>query len=132
MKGGLLLVLAFVVAAGLAKSGLPALSLLGGILILLAGINFLLGGARAGWKTLAVCVSAVLLLWGKGHPLAFWAALVVAILNFWSFGVMYNFKANPMAAPDSWTRVNLATAIVGLLLFSYGVIANLERYPAGP
>ena len=132
MKGFLLLVLAFVIAAGLAKSGVPALRLIGVILILIAGMNFLLGGARGGWKTLSVCVLAVLLLWGKGHPIAFWGALLVAILNFWSFGVLYNFRATPEAAPNGWARVNLVTAIAGLTLFSYGVIANVERFPPGP
>lgn len=132
MKGFLLLVLAFVVAAGLAKSGVSALSIVGVILILLAGINFFLGGSRGGWKTLSVCVLAVLLLWGKGHPITFWGAIVVAILNFCSFGILWNFRATPEAAPNGWARINLVTAIAGLALFSYGVITNLERFPPGP
>ncbi len=132
MRGFLLLILALLVAVGLALSGIPALVMLGAILILLAGINFLLGGARGGWKTLSICLLAVPLLWAEGHPIFFWGAILVVILNSWSFGVMYKFRAIPELAPNFWADVNLVTAIVGLALFIYGVTTNMEWSHPGP
>jgi hypothetical protein len=44
---------------------------------------------------------------------------VNAGLNLWSFGVMSNFRDNPMMASNFWTNVNMLTTLLGIGLLAY-------------
>ena len=78
-----------------------------------------------GWLHLTVCIAAPLLLYGQRLPALFWGAVVVAMANFWSFGIMHSFKHDPDAAPNSWTIVNLVTAVAGLGLVVAGIVLRI-------
>ncbi len=44
-----------------------------------------------GWLHFAICLCAAVLLYRPGPGFLFWIAVAVAVVNFWSFGVMHNF-----------------------------------------
>jgi len=73
-----------------------------------------------GLISLIICIVAASRVYSKSIMI-FWIAIIVAIANFWSFGVMYNFRDNPNMAPDFWTRVNMITTFIGIgvLIFSF-------------
>jgi hypothetical protein len=69
---------------------------------------------------LVICiVSAVMAYAAGGTNALFWAALIVAAANLWSFGILQNYKNDPKT-PQFWTTINFLTAIggVGLLVYS--------------
>ena len=74
-----------------------------------------------GWISLAICVGAVYRLRGEDHSVAFTIAIIVADVNFLSFGIMHNFQDDPLEAPDfatSATMLSTATGL-GLLIYSF-------------
>jgi len=66
-----------------------------------------------------VCVAAVLLSMGKS---IYTFALINAIANIWSFGVMHNYSHDPQNIPDFWTIVNMITTVIGVLLLIIALI----------
>jgi hypothetical protein len=36
-------------------------------------------------------VLAAVAFYGTGHPVLFWISVVIAVISFWSWGVMHNF-----------------------------------------
>lgn len=73
-----------------------------------------------GWYALIACGAAAWLLKGTG---LFPFAVINAIANFWSFGVMHNFTYNPQSAPNSWAVVNMLSTLIGIILLIYAFIA---------
>ena len=43
-----------------------------------------------------------------------------AVLNFWSLGIMHNYKNEPYVHPHErpWVMVNMITSVIGLVLFA--------------
>jgi len=56
---------------------------------------------------------AALRLWGTGLGTL---AIVSAVASFWSWGVMMNYRENPMAAPNWSANLNMVSFIVGIVL----------------
>ena len=73
-----------------------------------------------GWVWFLICVVSVYLTHGTS---IFWLAVVNALLNVWSFGVMWNYRMEPWAIPKAWTPINMSTSILGAGLLLYGLIA---------
>lgn len=73
-----------------------------------------------GLISLIICVAAALRFYSK-NSMIFWIAVIVVVVNFWSFGVMYNFKDSPQSAPNFWTTINMITTFIGLglIIFSF-------------
>lgn len=74
-----------------------------------------------GWFSLGVCILAAYRIYVKDLTGIFGFTVVVAILNFISFGIMHNFSENPISAPGSWTLINMITTLtgIGLLIYSF-------------
>lgn len=72
-----------------------------------------------GLISLIICIVAASRVYSEGSVI-FYISIIVALLNFWSFGVMYNFRDNPIMAPNFWTKINMITtfASIGFLIFS--------------
>lgn len=45
----------------------------------------------------------------------FAVAIISAVASFWSWGVMMNYRANPLAAPDWSASVNMISFAAGLI-----------------
>ena len=71
--------------------------------------------------SLGVCVFAAILLYERGKSAALIFAIVVIVINLWSFGVMNNFKNNPNSAPNFATVSSILTTFtgMGLLIYSF-------------
>ena len=67
----------------------------------------------------AICVLAAYLLKQPDTQTIFYVAAVNAGINLWSYGVMYNFRDEPMMAPTSWSNIHMLTTIVGIGLLIY-------------
>ncbi len=74
-----------------------------------------------GWAFIALCGLAVLRLYKPNVHFAFYLALITAVANLWSFGVLHNYGDNPYEAPNSWALVNIASTVIGagLLVYSF-------------
>jgi hypothetical protein len=44
-----------------------------------------------GLISVIICVLAATAFYGRGHPVLFWLSVVIAIISFWSWGIMHNF-----------------------------------------
>jgi hypothetical protein len=42
----------------------------------------------------AICAAGAGTLYGTGHPILFWLAVVTAAISFWTLGVMHNYAMN--------------------------------------
>lgn len=78
---------------------------------------------------LGICIFAAFLIYGATYPVWFWIAAINAGVSLWSFGIMWNFRHNPLKAPNLWSAINLVTSIARIGLLVYGVILNLKTYP---
>ena len=67
----------------------------------------------------AICCLAAYLLKQPDTQTIFYVAAVNAGINLWSYGVMHNFRDEPMMAPTSWSYINMLTTIVGIGLLIY-------------
>lgn len=74
----------------------------------------------------AICVVATVLLYNRQPLIFFWIAIVIAILNFWSWGIMHNFfirsKGKIDAVPNWISLVNMASTFVGVVLLVYALV----------
>jgi hypothetical protein len=75
------------------------------------------------WILFIVCVVAIGKLQGAGHPSLAIFAVINAVANFWSLGVLRNFRGNPEMAPDFFTTMNWISALIGIILLIYAFIA---------
>jgi hypothetical protein len=66
-----------------------------------------------------ICGLAAYLLDQPDTQTIFNVAAVNAGLNLWSFGVMSNYRDEPMMAPNFWTNINMLTTLVGVGLLGY-------------
>jgi hypothetical protein len=66
-----------------------------------------------------ICGLAAYLLDQPDTQTIFNVASVNAGLNLWSFGVMSNYRDEPMMAPNFWTNINMLTTLVGVGLLGY-------------
>jgi len=66
-----------------------------------------------GLFSIVICIIALVLSRGKT---IFTPAIIILILNIWSYGVMYNFRDNPEAAPNFWTVINFLSTIAAVIL----------------
>ena len=82
-----------------------------------------------GWIHLGICVLAAALLYGTGW--LFWVGIAIAGGNFWSFGIMHNFRHDPDSAPDFWALVNMATALTGIALLIYIIVMKVLVFTRG-
>lgn len=71
-----------------------------------------------GWINVLICVIAMFRLRGTN---LFIPALIIAIVSFWSFGVMWNYKDKPMLAPNYATTINMIVTFcgIGFLIYSF-------------
>jgi len=93
-----------------------------------------------GWIHVALGIVACLLLYTSGKWVAFWAAVIVLVGLFWTYGVMHNYATESAkrrstfrggfydfterdidVVPDSIARLNLILAITSFGLLVYGV-----------
>jgi len=68
---------------------------------------------------IVICVAAVLLSRGKS---IFAFAVINAIANIWSFGIMHNYRYDPQNIPDFWTTINMITTVIGVILLIIALI----------
>lgn len=61
-----------------------------------------------GWLSLLICALPLYLLFNTGHRLLWIVALVNAIANLWSYGVMHNYAVGSSAQRIKNVRRNLA------------------------
>lgn len=65
---------------------------------------------------------AAILLWRADAAAAFWVAVIVASCNFWSLGILHNFKDDPYMPPAAQIAgvVNILTSIaaIGMLIYA--------------
>lgn len=76
-----------------------------------------------GWIQLILCGTAAYLLYQAGAQIVFYIAAINAGANLWSFGVMHNYRDDPLSAPNFWTTVNMVTTFAGLGLLIYSFFA---------
>lgn len=71
-----------------------------------------------GFLMIIICAIAAYRLYG--HSL-FIIALIITILDFWSYGIMHNYRRNPDMIPNFWVSINMISSIggIGLLIFSF-------------
>lgn len=62
---------------------------------------------------IVICIMALVLSKGKA---TFTPAIIVLILNIWSYGVMHNFRHNPQEAPNFWSTINMLSTIAAVIL----------------
>ena len=55
----------------------------------------------------------------------FWVALVVAIPNFWSFGIIWNHRFDK-DSPQAWTVIHTLSTVGGIGLLVYGIAMKLS------
>lgn len=72
-----------------------------------------------GWLSVGICVFAAINLYEDQTSPVFIFAVIVAIGNFWSFGVMVNFRDEPRLIPNFWTQVNMFSTFIGVILLIY-------------
>lgn len=60
-----------------------------------------------GWLSFLVCALPLYLLYNAGHPVLWVLALINAIANLWTFGVMHNYAVNSSAQRIKDLRRNL-------------------------
>ena len=77
--------------------------------------------SNTGIVNFIICGLAAYILNQPDTQTMFNVAAVNAGLNLWSFGVMSNYRDNPMMAPNFWTNVNMLTTLagIGLLIYSF-------------
>jgi len=80
-------------------------------------------GNNMGIVHIVICGLAAYFLNHPDTQTIFNIAVINAGINLWSFGVMSNFRDNPMMAPNFWTYVHMLTTFigVGLLIYSFFV-----------
>ena len=61
-----------------------------------------------GIVSILISILAAILLYGTGHAILFTAAIVIALLTFWSVGVMHNYASYARRARAARLRENLA------------------------
>ena len=66
-----------------------------------------------------ICGLAAYLLDQPDTQTIFIVAAVNAGFNLWSFGVMSNYRNEPMMAPNFWTIIHMLTTVVGIGLLAY-------------
>lgn len=76
-----------------------------------------------GWVQVMLCGTAAYFLYQAGSQIVFYIAAINAGANVWSFGIMHNFRDDPLSAPNSWTTVNMVTTLIGLGLLIYSFFA---------
>ena len=69
----------------------------------------------------AICVLAAYLLNQTDAQTLFNVAAANAGINLWSFGVMSNYRDNPMMVSNFWSNIHMVTTIagIGLLIYSF-------------
>lgn len=71
-----------------------------------------------------LCGAAAYLLYRAGaEEIVFYIAVINAGANLWSYGILHNYRDDPVLAPNSWTAVNMVTAFIGLGLLIYSFFA---------
>jgi len=75
------------------------------------------------WILFIVCVIAIGKLEGTGHSSLAIFAVINAAANFWSLGVLRNFRRNPEMAPAFFVDMNWISAVIGIILLIYAFIA---------
>lgn len=61
-----------------------------------------------GWLPFLFCALPLYLLYNAGHPILWALALINAIANLWTFGVMHNYAVKSSAQRIKGLRQNLA------------------------
>ena len=72
-----------------------------------------------GWIYAIICIVAAYRIYVRDIKSIFWIAVIVAIANVWSFGVMHNYRDNPYEAPNFWTNINMITAFIAIAFLIY-------------
>jgi hypothetical protein len=70
-----------------------------------------------GWLGVIVNVVAIGASIDADHRLLIVVAIICGILNLWSWGVMHNYRDDPLSAPNLATTVNMITTFVAVGLF---------------
>lgn len=97
-----------------------------------------------GFLSVLVAGVAAILLGSSGHSVLMILAIVTAVADFWSWGVMHNFATEAakrratytggfyditaqeaQAAPDSVTLVNMIATLAGVLLLVTSIVLRL-------
>lgn len=63
-----------------------------------------------------ICVIGAYLNYRKGISIAFIISVIVAFINFWTWGIMNNFKNNPQQISNSVTTINFISFILGIIM----------------
>jgi len=63
-----------------------------------------------GWPIFLVCIAATVSLFWQGYAPLAWVALAVTVVQFWSFGVMYNLSQAQNVERARNLRANSADA----------------------
>ena len=70
-----------------------------------------------GWIGVIANVLAIAASLDMGHSLLIVVAIVSGVLNVWSWGVMHNYRDDPVSAPNFATTVNMITTLFAVVLF---------------
>lgn len=94
-----------------------------------------------GWFTTAISVFAAYLIYGTGHQILFFLAIIISIGCLWSWGIMHNFATDLArqrnnytsdfrditeleadAVPNWITGVNMGFSALGLIMLAIGCV----------
>jgi len=81
---------------------------------------------RTGWLLLLPTGAAAWLFHRAQHNTLFWLAVIVAIAQFWSLGIMHNHayvRGDPLEASDWVTVINMLSTLAGLALLLWAALA---------
>ena len=69
-----------------------------------------------GWLGVIANVAAIAASFDADHRLLIVVAIICGILNLWSWGVMHNYRDDPLSAPNLATTVNMITTFLAVAL----------------
>lgn len=81
--------------------------------------------SRAGWLLVLAPVVAAYLFGKAKHSAQLWLSIGVAVVVFWSLGVMHNYAYNrddPQAAPDWAATVAMLASLVGIAMLIWALV----------
>lgn len=69
-----------------------------------------------GFINFIICIVGTYLNYVKGTNIVFFISAIALIVNFWTWGIMNNFKDNPQQISNSVTTINFISFVVGLIM----------------
>jgi hypothetical protein len=81
--------------------------------------------SRAGWLLVLVPLIAAYLFGRSRHSAQMWLSVGVAVIVFWSLGVMHNYaysRDDPQAAPNWAAMVSMVASLVGIGMLIWALV----------